>query len=341
MSDVDAFFQVLEGKELPPVIAVGGPERAFVDDTLRIVRERALAGAIVEFNHDRANGREVTADAIVSLARTLPTMAPRRLVEVHDADALSEAGHERLEAYLAAPLAETVLLFVFGQMDARGRLMKALKKHKAHLMRFEHPRERDMPSLVRLRARGQKLKLGPDAVEAIAVTVGTDLVLLDRALEKLALVAEGREVTLEDVSEHVADTHLEDAFGLVRALAEGNRKAALRTLSALEQNRDEPLRLLGLIAWQLRRSLRARAILDEGGSEADVGSAFNLYSNRARELVNAARMVDRATHERRLLRVAITDRALKQSRGNPWRRMERLVLELCPEPRRVPARRRA
>lgn len=341
MSDVDRFFQVLEEQDPPAVIAVGGPERAFVDDTLRVVRERALAGAIVEFNHDRASARDLTCDAVVSLARTLPTMAPRRLVEVHDADALGEGGMERLEAFLAAPVPETVLVFVFGQMDARGRLVKALKKHKAHLMRFEHPRERDVPALVRMRARRHKLKLGGDAVEAVAVTVGTDLVLLDRALEKLALVAEGREVTLEDVSEHVADTHLEDAFGLVRALAEGNRKAALRTLAALEQNRDEPLRLLGLIAWQLRRSLRARAILDEGGTDADVGNAFNLYPNRARELVSAARKVDRATHERRLLRVAVTDRALKQSRGSAWRWMERLVLELCPEPRRAPARRRA
>lgn len=341
MSDVERFFQVLE-KDAPPVIAVGGPERAFVDDTLRMVRERALAGAIVEFNHDRVNARELTCDAVVSLARTLPTMAPRRLVEVHDADALGEGGFERLEAYLKAPVPETALLFVFGQMDARGRLMKALKKHKAHLMRFVHPRERDMPSLVRMRSRGHKLKLGPDAVEALALTVGTDLVMLDRALEKLALVAEGREVTLEDVGEHVADTHLEDAFGLVRALAEGKRQAALRTLSALEQNRDEPLRLLGLVAWQLRRSLRARAILDEGGTEADVGNAFNLYPNRARELVSAARKFDRAMHERRLLRVVAADRALKQSRGSSWRWMERLVLELCPEPRRAPpARRRA
>ncbi len=338
MSDADRFFRALEEGDVPAVIAVGGPERAFVDDALRIVRERVLAGAIVEFNHDRALGKEVTCDAVVSLARTLPTMASRRLVEVHDADGLAEGGLERLEAYLAAPLKESALVFVFGQMDARGKLVKALKKHKAHLMRFEHPREKDMPALVRLRARRYRLKLSHDAVEAVAVTVGTDLVLLDRALEKLALVAEGREATLEDVSEHVADTHLEDAFGLVRALADGNRKLALRTLSALEQSRDEPLRLLGLVAWQLRRSLRARAILDDGGTESDVGNAFNLYPNRARELVSAARRLDRATHEKRLLRVLTTDRALKQSRGSSWRWMERLVLELCPEPRR-PARR--
>jgi DNA polymerase-3 subunit delta len=251
-------------------------------------------------------------------------------VEVHDADVLGEAGFERLETYLAAPVAETVLLLVFGQLDARGKLPKALKKSGAHMMRFEHPRERDVPALVKLRARRHQLKMRPEALEALAVTVGTDLVLLDRALEKLTLVAEGRDVTFEDVGEHVADTHLEDAFGLVGALASADRAAALKSLAALEHNREEPLKLLGLVAWQLRRSLRARLILDEGGSPSDVGTAFHLYAGRAQELVAAAQRFDVATHEKRLLRVVATDRSLKRSRVGMWRLMERLALELCP-----------
>jgi DNA polymerase III subunit delta len=334
VSDAERFFKGLEEGELPPVIAMGGPERAFVDDALRVLRERALAGAIVEFNHDRVAAKEVTCDGVISLAQTLPTMAPRRLVEVHDADALGEGGSDRLDAYLDRPAKETVLLFLFGEkMDARGKLAKSLKKRGAHMARFDHPRERDMPGLVRLRARRQTLTLSAEATEAIAITVGTDLVLLDRALEKLTLVADGREVSLEDIYEHVADTHLEDAFRLTRSLSDGDRAAALKSLAALEAARDEPLRLLGLFAWQLRRVLRARVILDGGGGEAGVGQAFSLYSGRARELSDAARRFEVAEHERRLLRVVQTDRSLKQSRASQWRWMERLVLELCAPPR--------
>ena len=65
--------------------------------------------------------------------------------------------------------------------------------------------------MVRMRARRHKLKLSGQATEALALTVGTDLVMLERAIEKLALVGEGREVELADISLHVADTHLEDA----------------------------------------------------------------------------------------------------------------------------------
>jgi DNA polymerase-3 subunit delta len=329
----DRFFEQIEDGDLPPVIAVGGPERALVDDAIGIIRRRALEGAIPEFNHDQVVAKEAGADRIVSLAETLPTMARRRLVEVQDADQLSDTA--RLEAYLQNPAQETVLLFIFASMDMRKGLARLVKKLKHTHARFDHPRERDMPGFVRARARRHGVKLAGEAVEALALTVGTDLVLLDRGLEKLALVADGGEATLQDVSEHVADTHLEDAFRLVRAFADGNRTAALTSLRALEAGREEPLRLLGLVAWQLRRTLRARAILDGGGGKQEIKTALNeSWDSRAEALMRAARKFDLRQHERRLMRVVQCDRMLKSSRAGMWRWMERLALELCPEPRR-------
>lgn len=333
MKGADRFFEQIEEGDLPPVVAVGGPERALVDDAVSILRKRALEGAIPEFNHDQVVAKDAGADRIVSLAQTLPTMAKRRLVEVQDADLLADTG--RLDAYLQDPAPETLLLFVFAGMDMRKGLARLIKKHKHVHARFDHPRERDMPGFVRARARRKGVKLAADAVEALALTVGADLVLLDRGLEKLSLVADGGEVTLQDVSEHVADTHLEDAFRLVRALADGNRTTALRSLRALEAGREEPLRLLGLIAWQLRRTLRARAILDAGGDKREIKSALNEnWDSRVEALMRAAKKFDLRQHERRLMRVVHTDRMLKSSRAGMWRWMERLTLELCPEPRR-------
>lgn len=338
--DVDAFLRSLEDGDIPPLVSMGGPERLFVDEALASLRRRVLAGAIAEFNHDRVSAKEKTGDEVVALARTLPTFAPRRLVEVHDADDLNEASSQRLLEYLALPVPETVLVFVFGTLDLRAKLPKALKK-AGLLCRFDHPREFEMPRLVKARARRHKLKLSPDAEEALALTVGTDLGLLERALEKLALVAgDGQELELEQISEHVADTHLEDAFRLARAVAEQNRVEALRSLASLERARAVPLALTGLLAWQLRQLLRARDLLDDGRSSEEVGKALNAYGARAKALVGAARKLETEQHKRRLLRLAHVDRALKSSRADGWQLMQRLVLELCPEPTRARSARR-
>ncbi|OGQ21156.1 MAG: DNA polymerase III subunit delta [Deltaproteobacteria bacterium RBG_16_71_12] len=327
--DPDTFLSIVEERELPPVVACGGVERVYTDDVVATVRRRALAGGLADFNHDRVSARDRSFSDIVALANTLPMMAARRLVEVRDAEALRDHDLPALEAYLRAPAKETVLLLLFGAIDLRAKAVKLIDQH-ALLCRFEHPRERDLPQHVARRARRHGLALDRAAVEALAATVGADLTLLERALEKLALVAEGGVVTAALVETHVADTHLEDAFALARAVAHGDRAAALRSLGSLQAAREEPLRLLGLLAWQLRQIVRTRALLDLGRGPQEVGRELSLYGDRLQAALGAARGGDAAAHAARLARLAGADRVLKGSRQPPWLVMHRLVLDLCP-----------
>lgn len=327
--EIERFLADLEKGELPAIVTLGGPERIFIDEALETIRRRALEGAIVEFNYDRVSAKQKSGDEIAALAKTLPSFAPRRLVEVHDAEALDEAGSPQLTRYLEDPPAETLLVLVFDNLDLRGKFPKKLKKLGA-LCRFDHPKERDLPRLVRIRAKRHKLTFTTEAEEALALTVGADVGLLERAFEKLALLEAEEAITLEQISEHVADTHLEDAFRLARAIANQNRVDALKSYAALERSRAVPLQLIGLIAWQLRQLIRARELLDEGATTDEIGRALNQYGARAKALVQAARKSDLARHRRRLSRVAVADQALKRSRAPQSLLMQRLILELCP-----------
>jgi DNA polymerase III subunit delta len=329
--DPDAFFAAIEQGELPPVVALGGAERVYVDDALATLRRRALEGAIADFNHDRVSARERTMAEVVAMARTLPVMARRRLVEVRDAGSIREAELEALGEYLDAPSPESVLALVFDDIDLRDKLVKRVDK-AAMLCRFDHPKERDMPAHVARRARRHALKLDRDATEALAATVGADLTLLERALEKLALVADDGAINAGHVERHVADTHLEDAFAFARAVAKAERGAALASLAALQAAREEPLRIVGLLAWQLRQIARARALLDEGRSPQDVGRELNLYGDRMSAVMTAARRLEMRGHSGRLSRLAAADQLLKGSRQPPWLVMTRLVMDLCPLP---------
>lgn len=340
----DEFLELLEEGSLPPVVGFGGAERVFVDDALATLRGRVLAGGLADFNHDRTSLKDKRGPEILSLCKTLPVMAKQRLVEVRDADAANEADVEAFAAYLENPNPETVLALVFGDIDLRDKLPKLLDKAKqAVLCRFDHPKEREMPALVARRAKKLKIRLAPGAADALAVTVGTDLTLLERALEKLQIAIDpaSGDITADDVSKHVADTHLEDAFAFVRAVAVGNREAAARGAAALQAAREEPLRLLGLLAWQLRQVAQARALLDDG---KDAARELNLFGDRAGPVLQAARRYDPARHAQRIVLLADADLALKSSRQAPWLLMTRLVQELTTPPpsttqQKAPARR--
>lgn len=336
----DAFFNTIEKPDLPPVIAMGGAERVYVDDALTTIRKTALSGGMADFNHDRTSARERTVAQVVSMCRTLPVMSKRRLVEVKDAGAWKDDGSlAELTVYLERPSPETVLLLLFDDIDLREKIVKVIDKG-ALLCRFEHPKDREMPSHVQRRARRHQLKLDGGAVDALAATVGADLTLLERALEKLALVAlEGGVITAELVEKHVADTHLEDAFAFARAVARQQRGPALTAMASLQAAREEPLRIVGLLAWQLRVVARARALLDEGASAQSIGSELSLFGDRLSSTLELARKLDMRSHAQRLAALAEADRALKGSRQPPWLVMTRLVMGLCPlTPAAAPAR---
>ena len=326
----EEFFAVLEGAApLPPIVAFGGAERVFVDDALIAVRAKVLSGGLADFNHDRTSLKDKRALEVVSMAKTLPVMAKQRLVEVKNADDAVDADVAVLAAYCDNPNPETVLCLVFGAIDLRDKLPKLLDKSKSALLcRFDHPKEREMPGLVARRAKKLKVKLLPGAADALAITVGTDLTLLERALEKLAIAVDG-DVSADDVSKHIADTHLEDAFAFVQAVALGNRDAAIRATAALEAAREVPLRLLGLLAWQLRLVAQARALLDEG---KDAGRELNLFGDRAGPVLAAARRYEQGRHAQRIVLLADADVALKSSRQPAWLLMTRLVQELTAPP---------
>lgn len=329
----DAFFEGLERK-VPPIIAIGGPARTLVDESTELVRQKVLAGAIVDFNHDRVSAKDHSAEDVVNLANCLPTMAARRLVEVHDAEQLEFT--PRLDAFLKSPPQESCLLLVFGQLDVRKKLPKTLQKlapEIARFAKFDHPKEREMSRLAARRAKRRGLKLPGDAAEILAMTIGPDLGLLERALEKLELVVDGQEITKEIVVEHVADTHSEDAFRFGRAVLTGDRAAALECLAQLEKERAAPIQLVGLLSWQLRQAVSARSILDEGGSPDDVRKQLRLFGDRASAVLGAARRFNSSQHRRRLLRVGDVDSELKSSRASAWSWLNRLALELCPAPR--------
>ena len=134
-------------------IAAGAPDPIYLLVGEDEIEKSALAaefGDLVEeglraFNIERVHAGDFTTGdklldgvgSIVAAARTLPMMAPRRIVTVLQADAVlapkrdSEAAAralEQLEALLARPEPMTTLVLVAASVDKRSRIFKLLQK---------------------------------------------------------------------------------------------------------------------------------------------------------------------------------------------------------------------
>jgi len=309
-----------------PVMFVCGEERALVDAAVAHVRHAVLAGGMAELNHDRLAGRSNSPEQIIACARTLPVMAPRRLVEVSDGEALGAAALEKIADYAAAPVQEAVLLIVARDVDKRTRAARALDKLGC-LFRYQHLEEETLVGLCAQLARKHDLELGEEAAAVLVMAVGSELQLIERALEKLALVCEGGRARPEDVEEHVSQTRVESIFNLTEAIASGDRGAAMTVLGQMLDAREQPLRILGTLTWQQRQLIRARDVLDHGGGPSEVRQAVRVrFFDR---FLHQVRAVNARRAAAGLVVIERTDRALKSSRARPRALLERAVLELA------------
>jgi DNA polymerase-3 subunit delta len=255
------------------------------------------------FNTDRLYGGEATGAEVVDAARTLPMMAPRRVVLLVHAERMLNPKKESdttmrdlevLEAYVKDPVDTCCLVIVADAIDKRRSLTKQLLA-KAVVVECAGPSDPvEAAKWVRDRIGQEGMTIEPRAARLVADRVGPDISRLRSDVERLVLYAAGATaITEADVREVVAPSTAQDDWGVTRAIERGATADALRELGLMMENGAVPYMILGQLAWFVRTKVAAPKAA--GAVEA----------------------------------VFRTDLAIKTSAGDPRALLERLVVELC------------
>lgn len=318
---------VEEGK-IPSVALLVGAESFFIDRAVAALRKAVGEGGMGSLNEDIFEGRGVSAVRVIEAARTLPMLAARRFVLVRDVSTLNAEGLEKLAEYAAAPYDTCCLVMTAEKLDGRSKLVKRATSAGCYFEALPL-KERDVRGFVGQEARRRKLKIAPQALDALVDAVGVDLPAIDDALERLSLfVGPAGTIDLAAVEACVARVRSESIWALVDAVGLRDRKTALRAAASLLAEREPPLRILAMVARQLRMVARMKSALIAGASEADATRAAGAPPFKARELAQAARRLDAASLSRAFSVLAETDLALKGSKRPPDIVLESAILSL-------------
>lgn len=265
-----------------------------------------------------ADGRDAMYGAILGAARTLPMMAPRRVILVHDAEFLlaprrskdddgpaeAPAGKkkarslspaEEFEAYVQAPEPLTTLVLDAPSLD-RGRRITKLLLQKAMVVDCGTLESAaDAARWIAARVEQDEMTMDAAAVRALVEATGLHLSRIRAEIDKLVLYAAGaKAITAGDVRDVVAPVEEPgEEFALGKAIWAGNAAAALREIDAL----------------------------------MDAGAPAPMVLGQIRAAVIRLRPDARA--KRMLRRVLETDLAVKSSRGEPRYVLEALLVEVC------------
>ena len=156
-----------------------------------------------------------------------------------------------------------------------------------------------------------------------------DLPAIDDALERLAVyVASTRCIDLAAVEACVTKVRVESIWALVDAVGMRDRRTALRSASSLLADREPPLRILAMVARQLRIVSRMQSALASGAPPQDAARMAGAPPFKARDLAAAARRFDRKSLAHAFAVLAQADLALKGSKRPPDVVLQGAILEL-------------
>jgi DNA polymerase-3 subunit delta len=325
--------------ELLPVWLLVGEERYLRDRAVAALREASLGGGLAEFNEDKFTAGEADVDRIVSAARTVPMMAPRRFVLVRslerwdrgdgEGDARAEGPLDVLAEYAKAPVPSTCLVLVADKLDKRRRL-PALARKEGFLVECDALPDQELGRFVIEQCKERGHVIDEPVAELVAELAGPSLAVLVDAAERLCLHAgAGNAVTEDAVALCVARVRTGDTWQLVDAVGRRDLGASLRLLADVYDARDRGLPLLGALAWSMRQVARVQAAMQSGARSDDAARRAGVPPFRARDVAARAQKLRPRDVERMLLLLSETDLALKGSRRPADRVLEDMVVRMC------------
>lgn len=340
--------RVHKGKPLPAILLLG--DEPYLRDACRAaliehyVPEAARAWAVSRYSAERGDTQ-----AAVDQAQTLPMLSPHQVVFLEEAESIesmSESKREEavraLEAYLSDPAKFTTFVIEATALDQRMKLAKMLLENTlaAQVGLGDDPDERLSSAVVLARsmARDEGVEFEKGAAEDLAECVAADLQRLKTEIAKLAAFAAGAKVIRRaDVAALVVSEKAATIWELADLLASRQSRKALEFLNRLLRDGEEPLPMLGAMAWMYRKLIEASEL--RGATNGwQAARVLGMRPEQAQLALDSARRIPKAKLLTGLRALQRADDRLKGGREDARTVMEFLVTELTGTEKKAAAR---
>jgi DNA polymerase-3 subunit delta len=343
------------------IYVLWGSDRFTRDEQVRGLKRRMLAEPCGEYNLTVLSGDDVAVRDVRMVADALPFMGDRRLVVVEGllgriagsakparrgrgnragaSTARKTASKAKAEeqpeeggpaADLTAMLQDlppsTALVLVEDQIDP-ALIESWLPSDRAHVRGYERPRPAELGRWIERRAKHHGGRIDAAAVRQLSQLAPDDLGLLDTELLKLITYADGRSVTLDDVTLLSASPEI-NIFALLDAVGQNQRGPALTHLRQLFQRGERSEAIIPQIAGSLRRLIQARELLDQGLRGPALAGKLGVHPFVAEKTERQARQYRVEQLESALRRLLRTDQAIKTGEAEPELALELFIWDL-------------
>ena len=292
---------------LRPVYLFTGTDRPKIRRALARLRARFPAEAVELLSADAVNG----ADAVAACNALGLFGEGGRLVVVEGVERWPADDAARVAAYLADPVATTVLALVADGPVKSGALREACER-AGLVLAYDIPKPRDPSVWVRSDFERLGVSVDADAARALVEIVGDDVTELAAEVAKIATWSAGEPIGRREVELLAVPTGETFVWALTDAWGARDRAGVIAACEALLERRSkEPFVIAAALASYVGRVRGAQALAARGMGPAEVAKRLRMKDYPARKALAHAQNYTREELDDCLVRLAELDAALK------------------------------
>lgn len=186
-----------------PIYLLQGEEPYFIDIISEYIEKNVLTDAEKGFNQTVFYGKDSDTINIAESSMRFPMMANKQVIIVKEAQSLNKI--ELLSSYAEKPLESTILVLAhkYKTVDARSKLVKAIKKNGV-ILTTKKLYENQVPAWIDKYLKSHDYTITPQAAQLLTSFLGTDLSKVANELNKLVIaVKDSNRITPEHIEKNI------------------------------------------------------------------------------------------------------------------------------------------
>lgn len=223
-------------KKYKPVYWLHGEEEYYIDILMNHAEHHLLSAEEAGFNLTVFYGKDADWAAVMNACKRYPMFAEKQVVILKEAQQMKDL--EKLESYVAAPLASTI--FIVGYkgkvLDKRTKLSKTLAAG-AEVFNSEKVRDYKIQEWIGELVKAKGYTIQPKSIAMLAEHIGNDLSRIVNEIDKLSLNLAGKtSIGEDDIEKYIGISKEYNVFELQEAIARKDLLKALRIIQYFESN---------------------------------------------------------------------------------------------------------
>ncbi|WP_027338637.1 DNA polymerase III subunit delta [Halonatronum saccharophilum] len=270
-------------EDLSSIYLIYGDDKYLIDEFIDKFVEKFVSEDFKDFNLNFLEENDSLVTTLINAVKTLPFMAPKRIVVVKTYDLFSKKPKDGEQLYKLIgdfPDSTILLLLSYNKPNKRLKLFKEIKK-SGEILKFEGLKYKKLDQWIENKVRDLGWDIDKRGVKLLEEAFNNDLLTLDSELNKvMAFVGEKKFITKEDIEMVISKDWLikeNIIFDFVDAIGKRDTSMALNLLSDILREGSDPKQILGMIARQIRLMLQSKLLSNKGFSAEQISKKLKQH----------------------------------------------------------------